>query len=192
MRITNSFVFFWKADDFPSLWYKSSFESHGITFKTLEHWLAFQKVVLFKYPNYDQSRVLNLMDEDKLTSEQKLILPRGILNKIVAAKTVPCVRKILGELSNVNDDIWRARLPQFYFIGNKLKYEQNLALKEKLLSFGSRTFVESYPFDIVSSNGLTSNHGNAENPNKWPGKNLLGYAITRYRDECLQNWEKQL
>jgi hypothetical protein len=63
-----------------------------------------------------------------------------------------------------------------------LKFEQNNKLSEFLLGTNDRIIVEASPYDAIWGIGMLATDENSENPVKWKGENLLGYALMEVRD----------
>ena len=64
-----------------------------------------------------------------------------------------------------------------------LKFSQNVSLRDFLLQTGIKILVEASPVDKIWGIGLAASDENAQNPTKWRGQNLLGFALMRARDE---------
>ena len=64
-----------------------------------------------------------------------------------------------------------------------LKFSQNANLREFLLSTKDKILVEASPVDKIWGIGMSAEDQNAQNPMKWRGQNLLGFALMRARDE---------
>ena len=69
--------------------------------------------------------------------------------------------------------------------GNQAKFSQNPELKEFLLKTGKRILVEASPRDRIWGIGMGKDNPDAENPQKWRGRNLLGFTLTEVRDGFL-------
>lgn len=52
-----------------------------------------------------------------------------------------------------------------------------------LLQTGSKVLVEASPVDKIWGIGMSASDENAQNPIRWRGQNLLGFALMRARDE---------
>ena len=66
------------------------------------------------------------------------------------------------------------------------KFQQNPDLLEQLLETQGRTLVEASPVDNIWGIGLAEDHPHAQIHSKWEGKNWLGEALTKARDEIIQ------
>ena len=67
--------------------------------------------------------------------------------------------------------------------GNWCKFSQNRDLREFLLSTGDSVLVEASPYDSIWGIRLSSSSPGAQDPMKWRGQNLLGFALMEVRDE---------
>ncbi|MBD3839888.1 MAG: NADAR family protein [Epsilonproteobacteria bacterium] len=139
-----------------SQWWDSPFNVDNVKYNSAEHWMMAQKALLF---------------DDKETYE-----------KIILART-PAQAKALGrEVKNFNDLLWNEKRCDIVVQGNVEKFTQNEELKTFLLNTNDRILVEASPVDTIWGIGLTSDDKNVENPQKWRGLNLLGFALMEARD----------
>lgn len=159
------YVFFWghTADKSKvskccfSQWYNASFEINGVRYATAEHYMMAEKAKLFK--------------NDKLIDE--------IINA-----SHPNKAKMLGrQISGFTNEIWNAHRFEIVVKGNLAKFSQNKELEVFLLNTGSRVLVEASPVDKVWGIGLAEDHTDANNPFKWKGLNLLGFALMAVRKQ---------
>ena len=65
--------------------------------------------------------------------------------------------------------------------GNLLKFSQNPKLKDFLLATSNRVLAEASPRDTIWGIGLDEKDKDAQNPYKWRGLNLLGFALMKVR-----------
>lgn len=159
MKITDTYVFFWK--EFLSQWAVSPFEHKGVKFKTAEHYMMYNKAILFK---------------DLKTAE--LILKAGHPRDV----------KDLGrKVAKFDIAYWDDAKFDIVCQGNFLKFLQNKNLLEKLVDkkFYNKCFVEASPFDKVWGIGLSEDDPRVESEETWQGENLLGEALTVVRDSIL-------
>nr|WP_296442381.1 NADAR family protein [uncultured Acetatifactor sp.] len=61
--------------------------------------------------------------------------------------------------------------------GNWCKFSQNPGLREFLLSTGDSIMVEASPYDSIWGIRLSADSPEAQDPMKWRGQNLLGFAL---------------
>ncbi|WP_086930894.1 NADAR family protein [Agarilytica rhodophyticola] len=134
-----------------SQWYNAGFSVNGIHYATAEHYMMAEKARLFS----------------DNTAEQKII-----------AATTPGEAKKLGRsVYNFNEALWNQKRFDIVVQGNLEKFRQNHRIRDFLLKTGERILVEASPVDKIWGIGLASDSSDVENPFKWKGLNLLGYAL---------------
>ena len=105
------------------------------------------------------------------------------LEKILSAKD-PAQMKALGrQVRGFDARVWDEVKFGVVLNASYLKFSQNATLREFLLQTGSKILVEASPVDKIWGIGLGASDENAQNPMKWRGQNLLGFALMRARDE---------
>lgn len=157
------YIFFWReftnrevSKSCLSQWYHAPFTSNEYTFNTTEHYMMARKALLFR---------------DKET-----------FIKIVNANT-PSEAKSLGrQVKNFDEAIWNEHKFDIVVKGNLLKFSQNQALQDYLISTNDSILVEASPYDRIWGIGLDENSPHANDPFKWNGQNLLGFALMEVRD----------
>lgn len=165
-KMTNNkhYIPFWKAGDpygFLSNWYPSSFTVDGTTFETSEHYLMYQKAILF---------------DDIAT---------GIL--ILSASNPAAVKRLGRQVSNFNQRVWDENKFDIMCKGLYHKFSQNHTLLEKLLNTNNAILVETSPFDRVRGIGLAAtDEFHCPDPKDWRGENLLGEALMETRARLRQ------
>ncbi|KAG7446794.1 uncharacterized protein BT62DRAFT_931356 [Guyanagaster necrorhizus] len=126
-------IFFWtpqQPNGWASQWYSSPFtlpiiiseETETLTFPTAEHWMMFQKALLFN----------------------DITIARRVLTSDVAA-----VKALGRKVSNFGDDLWNRERSRIVLEGNLHKFKQNSELKEMLLGTGEKVLVEASPRDRI-------------------------------------------
>ncbi|MDJ0568622.1 MAG: NADAR family protein [Pleurocapsa sp. MO_192.B19] len=139
-----------------SQWYEALFQLDGVEYQTAEHYMMAEKARLFK-------------DDDALA-------------KILAASHPGEAKKLGRQVKGFKQEIWLEYRSPIVVQGNIGKFSQNEALKEFLLNTGERILVEASPRDRIWGIGLGQNNPDAENPYKWQGLNLLGFALMEVRN----------
>jgi ribA/ribD-fused uncharacterized protein len=166
INLENKFLFFWghqPSNDGTitktcfSQWWKSSFIVEQIEYKTAEHWMMAKKAILFN---------------DNET-----------FDKIIECKTPAEAKKLGREVKNYNDSIWLENRFEIVKNGNLHKFSQNKDLLQFLLNSDEQIIVEASPVDSIWGIGMASDHKDINNPEKWIGLNLLGFALMEVRDE---------
>ena len=139
-----------------SQWWPSAFTVRGVRYTTAEHWMMAGKARLFG----DEASV-----------------PR-----ILAART-PAEAKNLGRLvRGFDEERWNAARFELVVAGNTAKFGQDPALRDYLLGTGGRVLVEASPLDRVWGIGLAATDERAQDPGRWRGLNLLGFALMEARE----------
>ena len=156
MIITDKYVFFYK--NYLSQWHRSDFyDKHSkIIFPYAEKCMMYYKALLFN----DLDKAAEILKAEHPKDDQKL----G------------------REIKNFNQNIWDNSKTSIVFYANLLKFSQNPALMQKLLSFDDNiTFVEASPTDLIWGVGLDENDEKIIDEKNWRGKNLLGKIITEVK-----------
>jgi len=158
------FLFFWghqpSADASVtkscfSQWYAASFSVDGMLYRTAEHFMMAEKARLFG----DQA----------------------IHERVLSAST-PAQAKRLGRMvEGFKDETWLRERFEIVVRANCEKFSQNKALGQFLLDTGDRVLVEASPVDAIWGIGLAADHPDADRPHRWPGLNLLGFALMEVR-----------
>jgi hypothetical protein len=138
-----------------SQWYEAGFDINDVHYPTAEHYMMAEKARLFN-------------DEE-------------VLRKILKS-TDPGAAKNLGRsIKCYQDDVWKKHRFDIVVRGNRAKFSQNEKLKQFLVNTGNTILVEASPTDRIWGIGLEQSHPDVENPAKWRGMNLLGFALMRVR-----------
>ncbi|RUS46119.1 NADAR family protein [Cohnella sp. AR92] len=143
-----------------SQWWRSPFEVEGTAYSCAEQFMMAEKARLFG-------------DGEMLESILKANHPKEM--------------KAYGRaVRNFDNDVWERECYGIVRRGSLAKFSQNSELGEFLKSTGSRILVEASPLDRIWGIGMEQSHPDIENPTKWRGRNLLGFALTDVRDELLR------
>ena len=140
---------------YPSPFYHMAGDTSSPRYATAEHYMMVQKAIMFHAYN---------------------------IAKEIQASDDPAHAKALGrQIPNFRSEDWD--LEKYYTVveANRQKFGQNPDLKDYLLSTGKRILVEASPNDKIWGIGLTEDHPDASNPERWRGKNLLGFALMNVR-----------
>lgn len=159
-----NFFFFWghtaRADKDAraclSQWWLCTFEVNGVYYNCTEQYMMAEKARLFG-------------DDDTL-------------EKILASYEPMEQKKMGRRVQGYDDSAWKAHRFDAVMKGNLAKFSQNEKLRDYLLSTRDRILVEASPKDDVWGIGLEEQHPDAINPRRWPGTNLLGFALMEVRD----------
>ncbi|SVE20109.1 uncharacterized protein METZ01_LOCUS472963, partial [marine metagenome] len=96
----------------------------------------------------------------------------------------PREAKALGrQVRNFNEELWLQHRSQIVESVSLAKFGSDDDLAAYLLSTGAHVLVEASPHDRVWGIGLEDVHPDARDPRRWPGENLLGFALMTVRDQ---------
>ncbi|SDP89555.1 hypothetical protein SAMN04487905_11231 [Actinopolyspora xinjiangensis] len=165
LGVRTKFVFFWghrpERDGSPgrgclSQWWPAPFIAHDRVFATAEHYMMWRKARLFG---------------DEEMAEQ-----------ILAAEH-PHRAKTLGrEVRGFDQRQWERERFAAVVTGNVAKFAQHEEPRRFLRDTGDRVLVEASPRDKVWGIGLAADDPAADDPERWPGLNLLGFALMEVRE----------
>lgn len=139
-----------------SQWKGGSFVVDGVAYPTAEHFMMAEKARVFG---------------DVET-----------LGRVLEASG-PAEAKALGrQVRGYVDAQWSAVRFGVVVRGNIAKFTQNKASRDVLLGTGDAVLVEVNPRDTIWGIGLGEDHPDVPHPRRWPGQNLLGFALMEVRD----------
>ncbi|WP_018754291.1 NADAR family protein [Paenibacillus terrigena] len=146
-----------------SQWWMSPFIVEGTTYSCAEQYMMAEKARLFG-------------DDD-------------MLGAIMQAKHPKEMKAYGRAVKNFDKEVWESRCYEIVKRGSLAKFSQNPQLGDYLKSTKNRILVEASPRDRIWGIGMGQSNPDAENPMKWRGRNLLGFALTEARDELLKEGE---
>lgn len=150
MVVTDKYVFFWGG--IFSNWYPAKFIVDGWQFSNSEQYFMFEKAVYF-----DDVEIASLILEEPDPRKAK-ILGRGVKHFDEKAWDEVCVSSMMKAI--------------------EYKFMQNELLKNELLKYNDKTFVEASPYDKKWGVGLSEDDPLILDSSNWKGKNLLGECLT--------------
>ena len=139
-----------------SQWYRASFTVDGVTYVTAEQFMMAEKARLFG-------------DEE-------------IRAEILAAEDPHKCKSLGRKAKGFDKEIWDREKSSIVERGNLHKFSQNKELREFLLLTGNKIIVEASPMDRIWGIGIGKNNPDTQDPAKWRGRNLLGFALMAVRD----------
>lgn len=143
-----------------SQWWSAPFEVDGVVYPTAEHYMMAEKARLC---GDHSSRV-----------------------KILAAPHPNVAKKLGRVVTGFDEERWNQHRFEVVVRGNIAKFSQHEALKTFLLNTKERILVEASPLDRIWGIGLAADDLRAEDPAKWQGLNLLGFALMEVRARLQQ------
>lgn len=148
-----TFYFFWKGPF--SQWARTPFSIGGFTYPTAEHYMMVNKARCFG--DFQAER-------------------------LIFSTESPKDAKAYGrQVKNYDDIRWAAVRQQAVITGNLAKFMQNHKECRALLDTKNAILVEASPRDTIWGIGLEESHPDAVDPLRWPGQNLLGFALMEVR-----------
>lgn len=138
-----------------SQWYAAPFEVGAVRYATAEHWMMAEKARLFG----DDAALARVLAKDDPS----------------AAKAAG--RSVLG----FDEAVWRRQRFEIVVRGNLAKFGQHLSLQDFLIGTGTQILVEASPVDAIWGIGLAAADPQAQDPLRWRGPNLLGFALMAVR-----------
>ncbi|MFG6368911.1 MAG: NADAR family protein [Lachnospiraceae bacterium] len=148
-----------------SQWYPSSFFSIVTTYCCMEQYMMAYKAELFG-DNEIKNQILSCRDPKKI--------------------------KALGQkVRNFDEVVWGKIKYSIVLNGNYMKFSQNPKLKDFLLKTGDKILVEASPYDNIWGIKMEESNQFAQNPLKWRGQNLLGFALMEVRDTIREVYKNE-
>ncbi|MEO1530149.1 MAG: NADAR family protein [Planctomycetota bacterium] len=140
-----------------SQWYERKFSVGRQEFLTAEHWMMAEKARIFG----DHRSLERILDSSS---------PK-------AAKSLG--RKVVG----FDAKTWELERVRVVYEGNLAKFSQHDDLRSFLCSTRNAILVEAAKNDSIWGIGLAASDSRCKDPAEWKGKNLLGFVLTRIREE---------
>lgn len=142
---------------FLSQWFKADIvDKQDVCYNSTGQYMLYKKAQLF---------------EDEATA-----------SKILDATEPKTQRKLGRKINNFKKSIWDEHKWDIVKEGNRIKFEQNEDLKEKLLETSGKYLVYMSPTDSVWGTGISGKNSFHRDPNNW-GENLLGEILTVLRND---------
>ena len=138
-----------------SQFYPVEFQIDGVRYRSAEQWMMAAKARLFG-------------DQDALGA-------------ILGAEGPLTCKKIGRTVRNYDDGQWSAARFDLVVVGNSAKFGQNAPLREHLLGSDDAILVEAAPRDTIWGIGLGRENPAVQDPLRWRGRNLLGFALVKVR-----------
>ncbi|MDX3854386.1 NADAR family protein [Streptomyces sp. AK02-01A] len=139
-----------------SQWWPAPFTVEDVEYATAEHWMMAAKARLFGDAEAERLAV-------------------GAANPALAKKAGRLVR-------DFDEAVWKRERYGIVLAGSVHKFGQDAGLRGFLLATGGRILVEASPMDRIWGIGLAAADERAEDPARWRGLNLLGFALMEARE----------
>lgn len=136
-------------------WYIAPFLVAGVCYLTVEHFVMAEKAALFG-------------DRDTRAA--------------ILATLDPAAAKVLGrQVQGFDERVWIDHRYSIAVRANEAKFSQHRDLARFLVRTGSRVLAEASAVDRIWGIGLARDDERAMDPARWPGLNLLGFALMEIR-----------
>jgi len=122
------------------------------------------------------------MEQFMMSKKAKLFGDDEILQQILSCSDPKKIKALGQKVRNFDETTWGKVKYSIVLNGNYQKFSQNPQLKNFLLQTGDKILVEASPYDGVWGIKMSESDENAQNPLKWRGQNLLGFALMEVRD----------
>lgn len=142
-----------------SQWFSAQFELDGIKYLTAEHYMMAQKAKLFH-------------DDE-------------IFDQILKVKHPNEAKQLGRKVQNYDEQVWKEKRFNIVLQANLAKFSQHSELRDFLIATHDRILVEASPVDSIWGVGMAQDHVDIQNPEKWKGLNLLGFALMQVRAQLL-------
>lgn len=123
------------------------------------------------------------MEQYMMAAKAKLFEDQEILEQILKCDDPKQIKALGRKVKGFDQKVWDDFKYAIVLNGNWCKFSQNQPLREFLLSTGDDVLVEASPYDGIWGIRLSASAPKAEDPQKWRGQNLLGFALMEVRDE---------
>jgi len=142
---------------FSQWWSGHPFTVNSIRYATAEHYMMAEKARLFD--------------------------DAGTLDSILEAKSAAVAKKLGRQVKGFDESRWLQARWGIVVQGNLAKFSQHNELRDFLIQTGDRVLVEASPFDRIWGIGMAATTEGVENPARWKGLNLLGFALMEVRHQ---------
>ncbi len=106
---------------------------------------------------------------------------RNAADSVLAARH-PGQAKVYGrQVRGFDEAAWARERSRIVTEGSVAKFGQHDELRRFLIGTGDRVLVEASPLDRVWGIGVAARDDRACDPCRWPGLNLLGFALMAAR-----------
>lgn len=139
-----------------SQWWPSPFVVDDVPYATAEHWMMAEKARLFGDAEAER-RALSAGHPSEAKKAGRLV-------------------------RDFDEAIWERERFRIVVEGSVHKFSADAALRDFLLATGDRVLVEASPVDRVWGIGLAATDEAAQDPQRWRGLNLLGFALMQARE----------
>ena len=148
-----------KENEVFSNMYEAKIQIDGVTFPTVEHYFQWSKARMFG-DTYIQAKIM----------------------KTPSPKSVKAYGK---KVKDFKEEEWNAKKDEIMKTALDAKFMQHPDLAERLKATKDRPLAEANPRDKYWGIGTSADTSKANDPAKWPGKNVMGKLLGEIRTKLL-------
>ena len=123
------------------------------------------------------------MEQYMMAAKAELFGDKEIRDQILKCSDQKQIKALGRKVRGFDQKVWDKFKYAIVLNGIWCKFSQNRELREFLLSTGDSVLVEASPYDAIWGIRLAASSPEAQDPMKWRGQNLLGFALMEVRDE---------
>lgn len=123
------------------------------------------------------------MEQYMMAEKARLFSDKDILEQILKSNSQHEVKALGRKVKNFVQSTWDNSKHSIILTGSYCKFIQNNNLKQFLIKTGDKILVEASPYDAVWGIKMGIDDKDINNPLKWRGRNMLGFALMEVRDE---------
>ena len=132
------------------------------------------------------------MEQYMMAAKAELFGDKEIRDQILKCSDQNQIKALGRKVRGFDQKVWDKFKYAIVLLGNWYKFSQNRELREFLLSTEDSVLVEASPYDAIWGIRLAASSPETQDPMKWRGQNLLGFALMEVRDELRQVTENEI
>lgn len=198
--MNKNYEFFFTGQSPFSNWNEGEFNLYDETFHCGEQAMMWIKAQIFGDLDKAES-IVSVYNPDRIMMKDinnnlnnnfndlaKDHLSYNEINDFIKKTNKPKIIKKMGrEVGGFDQDIWDEIKTRVMYMVIKGKFSTNGYYKTALENTGSKIMVEASPYDKVWGIGLSAEKAKNIPENQWPGQNLLGKMMTKYKQDVENN-----
>lgn len=120
-----------------------------------------------------------------MAQKAKLFHDDEIFDQILKVKHPNEAKQLGRKVQNYDEQVWKEKRFNIVLQANLAKFSQHSELRDFLIATHDHILVEASPVDSIWGVGMAQDHVDIQNPEKWKGLNLLGFALMQVRAQLL-------
>jgi hypothetical protein len=127
--------------------------------------------------------IFNSAEQHFMHAKALLFGDHAIAERILRVSSPGQARELGRRVRGFREDVWVAERRQLMEEANLAKFSALPELSGYLLSTWPAVLVQTSAIDTVWGSGLDLGDPFVPRPDRWPGQNLVGFALMRVREE---------